>query len=154
MPHLSRSLRGVGHRAGTIDFTVAPNLLGTSRSTTISVAGQTLTVTQSGVSGGPVFSLDRATLNFAAISTGIAFASRTGSPGRAHDAERHGSVNWTATSNAPWLTVSPASGIGPAALKVGVKFTPGAPHYVSGGAITMASTAGQARFRRFPFGSV
>ena len=130
-----------GTGPGTVDFTVAPNLLGTSRSTTMSVAGQTLTVTQSGVSGGPVFSLDRATLNFAAVSTGIAFASRTDPQVVRMTQSGTGSASWTATSNAPWLTVSPASGIGPAALKVGVKFTPGLPT-TSAGAITISLNGG------------
>ena len=107
----------------------------------MSVAGQTLTVTQSGVSGGPVFSLDRATLNFAAVSTGIAFASRTDPQVVRLTQSGTGSASWTATSNAAWLTVSPASGIGPAALKVGVKFTPGLPS-TSAGAITISLNGG------------
>jgi hypothetical protein len=136
---LTSEVSGTG--PGTVGFSVAPNVLGTPRSATISVAGQTVTITQSGVPGGPIFSLDRPTLNFGAISTGAVFASRTDAQVVRLTQSGAGTANWTATSNAPWLTVSPASGTGPAALKVSVRFVPGLPA-TSAGAITISLNGG------------
>jgi hypothetical protein len=84
--------------------------------------------------------VDRAALYFGAASTGAAFTFRTpvqvvrltqSGPGAA--------VSWTATSNQPWLTVTPASGVGSAALSVGVSFAGGVPAVGSlSGAVTIA----------------
>ena len=69
---------------------------------------------------GPMMTLDKASLTFGAIPspTGVALKTapqivRLGQVGG-------GVVPWTATSNVPWLKVSPSSGVGPAELTVDV----------------------------------
>ena len=140
-PFVTLTSAASGTGPGAVGFSVAPNVLGTPRSATISVAGQTVTITQAGVPGGPIFSLDRATLNFAAVTTGATFASRTDPQVVRLAQSGTGTASWTATSNAPWLTVSPASGTGPGALKVSVKYIPGLAA-ASAGAVTVSLNDG------------
>ncbi len=128
---------GAGSGSGAVGFSVAANPLGASRSGTISVAGQTVTITQSGLAGGAVLSLDRGVLNFAAVTTGSAFVSKTSAQTLRLLQSGAGSVAWTATSNVPWLTVTPSSGSGSRVLTVSVKFVPGLAATASG-AITVA----------------
>ncbi len=70
----------------------------------------------------PTVSLNRTSLSFSATSTGAAFKSQTGSQTIALAQTAGPAVSWTATSNKPWLVVTPASGTGPAALTVSVAF--------------------------------
>ena len=74
------------------------------------------------IAGAATVALDRTALRFAATSDGVAFTSQT--PPRPFGSPVAGTatVRWTATSNQPWLTVSPASGTGPATLTVAVAF--------------------------------
>ena len=79
------------------------------------------------VAGGtttPVMALSRSSLAFAAVSTGSAFASKTGAQDVRLSQSGAGVVTWTATPSHPWITVSPASGTGPATLLVGVQPDP------------------------------
>ena len=75
--------------------------------------------------GQPTMGIDNASLNFGALNSGSGFTSQT--PAQAVNITQTGTQNtvtWTAASDSPWLTVSPASGSGPAELSIGV-------HYVS-----------------------
>jgi hypothetical protein len=80
-----------------------------------------------------IATLDRASLRFAATTTGAAFTQQT--PGQTFRILQSGSaftMAWTATANKPWITVSPTSGTGSAVLTVTVSFDPSVP--VSGNA--------------------
>jgi hypothetical protein len=66
--------------------------------------------------------LSRTALTFAATSNGSAFTSQTGSQTVQLSVGSGGTVAWTAMSDKPWLTVSPASGSGSAPLTIAVKF--------------------------------
>lgn len=87
-----------GMSNGTVNFTVAPNTGTSARTGTLTVAGLTFTVNQ-------------AACTFAIAPTTQAFGA-TGGTGSAAVAAQ-GSCNWTATSNAPWLSITAgASGSG------------------------------------------
>lgn len=144
------------------DTTLVPNAnivfggAGASRTVTVTPAsGQsgaaTITVTVSDgsltssstfvltVNGKPTFSVDKSSLVFAATSNGIAFTSKTGEQIVRLLQNGPGTVTWTAVSNQPWLTVSPASGAGTANLKINVVFASGLAA-TQGGAITITLT--------------
>ena len=70
----------------------------------------------------PTVALDRTSLNFGAASTGAAFTSRTSAQAVRLTQSGAGTVTWTATSSAPWLLVSPASGSGSATLSISTQF--------------------------------
>ena len=70
----------------------------------------------------PTMTLDRATLKFAATSSGTALTSQTAAQTVRLTQGTGTAVTWTATSDKPWLTVTPASGSGSAAFSVAVKF--------------------------------
>jgi hypothetical protein len=62
------------------------------------------------------------------VNTGSSFASQT--PAQAVYIAQSGTQNtvtWTAASDAPWLTVSPASGSGPAQLSIGIQHVSSVP---------------------------
>ncbi len=92
----------------------------------------------------PTMAVDRPSLNFGAVNTGSAFAFKT--PAQTVYIEQTGAqstVTWTAASNSPWLTVSPASGSGPAALAIGVQYhqsVPPAGSTSQTGAVTITYT--------------
>ena len=72
--------------------------------------------------GLPTMAVDRASLNFGAVNSGTSFTFQT--PAQTVNITQTGTQNtvtWTAASDAPWLTVSPTSGSGPAALSIGVQ---------------------------------
>jgi hypothetical protein len=73
----------------------------------------------------PTMSLDRTSLSFAAVTTGAAFSSKTGTQTVRLTQSGSGTVTWTASSATPWLLVSPASGTGSATLSVSVQFAAG-----------------------------
>jgi hypothetical protein len=114
-----------GTGSGTVTYTVAANGAVDQRLATLSIAGRTFTIIQSGT--GPAMSLDRSSLNFGAVSTGSSFSAKTGIQAVRLRQTGAGTVTWTASSNQPWLTVSPASGTGPAILSVSVAFAGGVP---------------------------
>jgi hypothetical protein len=66
-------------------------------------------------------SLSRSALTFAATTTGTAFASQTAEQ-TVQLTVGGGTASWTAASDKPWLTVSPASGSGSGTLTIAVKF--------------------------------
>jgi photosystem II stability/assembly factor-like uncharacterized protein len=95
----------------------------------------------------PAVTLDRATLTFAATSSGTALTARSASQ-TIHLSQGGGPLlTWTATSDKPWLTVTPASGSGSAALDIAVKFDATLPPsgIVAGGiTITVTGAANEA----------
>ena len=99
-------------------------------------ANNTVTVSTT-VTATAVVTIDRNALRFAATSNGAAFTSQTPAETVRLSVAGTASVSWTATSNQPWLTVSPASGIGPATLTVAVAFVNGLP---IGGEVTGSVT--------------
>jgi hypothetical protein len=70
----------------------------------------------------PTVTLSRNTLNFAATSSGTALSWQTPAQTVQLTVGSGTAVAWTATSDKPWLTVTPSSGSGSAALSVAVKF--------------------------------
>jgi hypothetical protein len=101
--------------SATATVTVTPGIANIAPKTvTVSL---TLTITP------PTMALDKSSLQFAATSSGSAFTQQTGGQTvRLTQTGGSGSVTWTATPDKPWITVSPASGTGPATLTVEVKF--------------------------------
>ena len=75
----------------------------------------------------PAFALDRGALQFGATDTGAAFVQQTPAQTVRLSQTGSGSAAWSATPTQPWITVSPASGTGPAVLTIGVQFAPGLP---------------------------
>ena len=74
-------------------------------------------------STGPVLTLDKPALSFGAVVRDGALAHRTSAQTLRLTQSGSGTVTWTVTSNVPWLTVSPASGTGPAALTVALQYS-------------------------------
>ena len=116
-----------GSGTGVVTVTTAANPGIAARAATLTIAGLAYTLTQAGQPA-PMMSVDRAALNFGAATTGAAFASRTPSQVvRLTQTGPAGVVTWAAASSQPWLTVTPASGVGSAALSIGVQFAGGIP---------------------------
>ncbi len=76
---------------------------------------------------------DQAALRFGAVTSGATFVSQTAPQTVRLTQGAGGRVTWTATSNQPWLQVSPASGTGSATLSIGVVPAAGLP---SSGSVT------------------
>ncbi len=114
-----------GNGNGTVTYSVAPLPAGLQgRVGTISIGGQTLSIVQGTP---PSMGLDKTTLFFGAATTGASFTSKTTAQVVRLTQSHAGDVTWTASSNKPWITVSPASGSGPALLSIGVDFHGTAP---------------------------
>jgi hypothetical protein len=69
----------------------------------------------------PSVALDRSSLRFGAVHTGTSFASKTGSQTVRISQSGGGAATFTASSNQPWLVVSPTSGSTPGTLTVSVQ---------------------------------
>lgn len=138
-PFVTINAGASGTGTGTVGYTVAPNSGVSFRQGTLTIAGQAFTVTQSG--SGPAMSLDQPSLNFGAASTGVALAQVTGTQTVRLSQSGTGTVAWTATPSAPWVTVSPISGTGSATLSVSVISTAGLPGAGTiAGAVNLAFT--------------
>jgi len=85
-----------GSGNGTVLYTVAANTSSLTRTGTIAVAGQTFTVTQTGVA-----------CAYAIVPTSATYASPGGSGTVAVTATQ--GCNWTSTSDSPWLVVTSGS---------------------------------------------
>jgi hypothetical protein len=88
---------------------------------------------------GPTVTLDRAALIFGAASSGTALTSQTPSQTVRVIQTAGPQITWTASSNRPWLTVTPTFGYGSSALAIGVKFDSTLP---ASGSATGAITIG------------
>jgi hypothetical protein len=84
--------------------------------------GGRATMTSKMLLSGPTMSLDRTSLQFAATSSGAAFALKTGDQTDRLLQSGSGPVTWNVQASAPWITVSPTSGSGAAVLTIGVAF--------------------------------
>ena len=132
---LTSAASGTG--SATMSYSVAPNIAASFRSGTMTIAGQVVTITQNGT--GPTMTLDRTALNFGATSSGATLNAKTNTQAVRMTQSGAGTVTWTASSNQPWLTVTPASGSGSATLTVGVQAVAGLTTTQSG-AITLTLT--------------
>jgi hypothetical protein len=81
-----------------VDYVVRENLATTPRTATLTIAGQTYTVTQSGTSGGCTFTISPTIKSFAR-SGGAGSVSVTAGTG----------CSWSASSNASWITITSGS---------------------------------------------
>ena len=105
---------------GTARLAIAANPTLAPRSGTVTVAGQIVTINQG--PGLPMMSVDKLQLAFGAVQSGATFSAQTGSQVvRLTQSGAPGTVTWTASSSAPWLTVLPASGTGSAVLTIGLQ---------------------------------
>ena len=73
----------------------------------------------------PAMTVDRPVLTFGAITSGSGFSSQTPTQTVRLTQTGTGTVTWMASSNQPWLVVSPASGSGSGAFSVAVQFVSG-----------------------------
>lgn len=113
---IAAGANGTGN--GTVTYSVAANNAVSFRVGALTIAGQAVTVTQSG--SGPSMSLDKPSLMFGASSNGVALTRQTGTQAVRLSQTGTGTVSWTVTPSVPWLTVSPVSGTGSATLTVDV----------------------------------
>src|SRR6185503_16761216 len=91
-------LSGSGKGSGTVTYSVLSNQSGGARTGTISVAGQTHTVTQN-ADGTCSFSLNPSSASFG-VDGGMGSTAITTSA----------NCNWTGISNVPWMTIASGSG--------------------------------------------
>jgi uncharacterized repeat protein (TIGR03803 family) len=68
----------------------------------------------------PTMALDKTTLHFGAVKSGASLLSQTSAQIVRLTQSGAGTVTWTASSNQPWLQVTPASGSGSANLSISV----------------------------------
>jgi all-beta uncharacterized protein/BACON domain-containing protein len=107
--------RTSGSGSGTVTFSIAANT-GAIRTGTLTIAGETLTVTQAAASNCS-FSVSPSTLSIAA----------TGSSGTSISVTASAGCTWTSVSNAAWISVtSGASGSGNGTVKFSVAANSGA----------------------------
>ena len=99
---------------GNVNFTIAANPIGAPRTGTLTVAGQTFTVSQQGVACS--YSINPTSQSVAAAGgagTAIAITATSG-------------CSWTNTSNASWITgITPSAGTGNAAVNFTVAVNTG-----------------------------
>jgi len=115
-----------GTGPGSVRFSIAANPTSSLRTGNVTVAGQTVSIAQG--PGMPAMAIDRSALVFGATRAATDFDARTSSQiVRLTQSGLPGTVTWTAASNEPWLTVSPASGTGTTSLTVTVQFDPSLP---------------------------
>lgn len=99
---------GSGTGSGSLAFSVAANPNAASRSGSITVGGQTITVTQAGAAC--TYTLSPTTMNLP----------YTASAGNAVTVTTPGGCAWTATTGTPWVTLTGASGTGSGTITYGV----------------------------------
>jgi hypothetical protein len=71
----------------------------------------------------PTLTLTPATLNFAAVKSGTTLTLQTAAQTLSLSQSGTGTPFWTVTKDQPWITVSPASGSGPATITVSINNT-------------------------------
>jgi hypothetical protein len=107
--------------SGTGSTTVSYNVSGNgmnARTGTLTIASQTVTVNQLG--SGPLATLDKQSLQYGATLSGSVVTAQTTAQTIRLTQSAGAALTWTATTNQPWLAVSPASGTGAADLSVTV----------------------------------
>src|SRR5262249_5918040 len=100
-PWITISVGATGTGNGNVAYNVAANTSGTSRTGTMTIGGQTFTVTQPGAPCGITISPTSSNLSTPAAATGtVSVTAGTG-------------CSWTATSSVGWITITAgASGSG------------------------------------------
>jgi hypothetical protein len=111
--------------SGAVTFTVAPNPGVALRVGTITVGGQTFSITQTG--SGPAISVSPSVLHFGAVNRGSRFDSVTSAQTVRLSQTGAGFVAWSASASAPWLRVTPQSGSAPATVSIEVVHHPSIP---------------------------
>ena len=106
-----------GSGNGSVSYSVTANGV-SARSGTLTVGGQTFTVNQFGT--GPMVTVDRPALRYGATNSGFVVTAQTSAQIVRLTQTSGAAVSWTATSNQPWLMVSPTSGSGAGELSVTV----------------------------------
>jgi hypothetical protein len=126
-----------GSGNGSVGYSVSANGA-SARVGTLTIGGQTFTISQLGT--GPTVSLDRSSLRYGATKSGGTVTAQTTAQILRLSQTAGAAVSWTATSNQPWLSVSPASGSG--ATDMTVTVAPGgvASPVTTSGAITLTLT--------------
>ncbi|MEW6126548.1 MAG: BACON domain-containing carbohydrate-binding protein [Acidobacteriota bacterium] len=118
---------GSGSGSATVNYTVAANATTNQRTGTLTIAGQTFTVTQDAASGGGcTYTITPTTALFGA-----------GSGSGSVNVVTTASCGWTATSNTSWLTITTgASGTGNGTVNYSVSTNPGSTQRI--GTLTIA----------------
>ena len=129
-----------GTGSGSVSYSASANSAVSYRVGSLTIAGQTLTVTQSGT--GPTMSVDRSSMYFGAVTSGASFSSQTLGQMVRLTQSGAGSVSWTAVSNVPWLSVAPASGTGAATLTLTVAYHATVPYSGNTSGAVMLSFTG------------
>jgi hypothetical protein len=123
--------------SGTYTVLVAHTIFGGAQ---LNTGSYTLTVT-GGHDPTPCMTFDKTSLNFAATRSLVAFVQQTPPQTVRLVSSGVASGTWTATPTQPWITVTPSSGAGPAAVNIGVAYVPGLPlSGASTGAVTFTFT--------------
>jgi hypothetical protein len=95
-----------GSGSATLPYQIAPNFTATDRVGSVSVGGYVVAVTQAGT-----------TCTYGVTPTALAFDEASGT--RTLDlTTSEATCTWTVTGTTPWLSLTPTSGTGPAALTV------------------------------------
>jgi photosystem II stability/assembly factor-like uncharacterized protein len=139
------TVAGTGSFSGTatIAFNVGANPATTARSGTMYIAGETVAVSQA-ASSPPTLSLSKTTLRFTGLSNGAQFVTQTPAESVRLTQNGVGSLQWVATSDRPWLVLSPAASTGSGTLDVFVQFVNGLPlPGTTTGTVTISATGGQ-----------
>jgi hypothetical protein len=126
-----------GSGTATVTYSVAANGV-SARSGTLTIAGQTLTVSQFGT--GPMVTLDRTSLRYGATLSGATVTAQTAAQVVRLTQTSGTAVTWTATASQPWLQVSPASGSGGRELSITVNPAGLSPSTSVSGTVTIALT--------------
>jgi len=112
-PWLTITSGSSGNGPGTVTFTIAANTTGTARNGTLTVAGQTFTVNQAAPCNYQIAPSSQSISSAGGAGTSIAVTTTAG-------------CAWTATSGAPWLTItSGSSGNGPGTVQFTIGANPG-----------------------------
>jgi hypothetical protein len=93
-----------GSGNGAVTLTIAANTTSSSRNGTATIGGQSVNVTQAGTAACS-YTVNPTSLSPPGTANTQSVALTTGA-----------ACSWTATSNSPWITISPASGVGPATI--------------------------------------
>jgi hypothetical protein len=97
----------VAHGSGTVNYAAEANTTAVSRAAALMIAGQTVTVTQAAHAATPTCSFTLSIGSIAAAWTGGSAPFTVTAPA---------GCAWTVSGDAAWLTITPASGVGPSSV--------------------------------------
>jgi len=110
-----------------VGYSAALNATGAQRTGTLTIAGQKFALTQA--ADMPMMTLDRTALRYGAVTDGLAFLSQTAPQSIRLSQSGTAAITWAVSSSNPWISVTPASGTGPATLIVSVRPAAGLPTF-------------------------